>query len=125
MKKELIQGFVENVNKYIPTIEQVVKENLGVDAKFEVKVLKPSHTTEQFVNLEEVGDATKKQMTATPLLKHLFVDATLEINCYFYEKLNTGSFGVDVRYKHPSGQNGYELLVFAIDFSNGDYKIFK
>ena len=124
MKKELIQGFVENVNKYMPTIEQVVNENLGVDAKFEVKVLKPSHTTEQFVNLEEVGDATKKQMTATPLLKHLFVDATLEIKC-FYEKQNTGCFCVDVRYKHPIGQNGYELFDFTIDFSNGDYKIFK
>ena len=121
MKKEFIQGFVENVNKYMPTIERVVKENLGVDAKFEIKVLTPIHTIEQFVILIEKGDATKRQMTATPLLQHLFKDARLRIDCWYNEEKKIGEFCIDVRYTHPDGgENGHMLYGLYIDFATGE-----
>lgn len=118
MEATLVPAFVEKLNANMTSIQNAVKEYLGVETTFEVKVIKPSHTKEQYVRLIETGSATTEQMTATPLLSHIFRAARLEAACY--ERTNTCRMSFQIYYEHTTGgSNGHDVADFTLDYSNG------
>ncbi len=124
MKKELVNEFVENIESRKDLIKSVIKKELGVDTIFKVNILKPSHTSEQFVRLIETGNDTTRQMTATPLLSALFSKAHLEISADYDKENHSAFFTVNVQYDHNyrAGSNGHDLMGFSIDFDTNEYR---
>lgn len=115
VKNVLIEKFNSGLTK---VVENTVKENIGVNTKFQVKV-------EQYkwsgfiITLIEDGNDVSKQLTATPLLSHLFKSGSLNASVEYDEESEKTFFRLQISYNHRSGgSNGYELLRFSIDSYN-------
>lgn len=121
MKKEHVDSVIRDIKRNMPTIERIIKENLGVETKFDVEVLSPSHTTEQYVKLVEKGDVIKKQMTATPLLGHIFRNALIKMDVFYEYEESEIAFCVHVYYEHSfgGGRNGVEMMRFGASMKTG------
>lgn len=127
MLKEIADIFCPLAEKNIETINEIVRENLGVDVHFRLDVKKPSHTTEVYPCLVEDGSDTTRQLTATPLLRQIFADGNISVSCYYTKEENLGVFDVKIRYNHSfsSGSNGVDLMRFDMNMDTGKYRVFK
>ena len=127
MKKENAEVFVQWVQKNLGRINEVIKENLGVETEFLVSVARPSHTTEVFVKLVEGGRDTTRQLTATPLLAQLFKRGSLYIPCGYDSESKEGWFSVKIAYDHNynAGSNGHDLMDFYVNLETDEWLIEK
>lgn len=111
----------------IGIINETVKNELGVNTKFEI-IANPSlrYKDEWFVYLEEKNnEETTRQMTATPLLAQMFKDAYLRIRQSLFNGFIT--FEVEINYLHNfnGGTNGCSIMKFAINLDTKDVRVIK
>lgn len=115
VKNVLIEKFNDGLTK---VVENTVKENIGVNTKFQVKV-EQNKWSGFIITLIEDGNDVSKQLTATPLLSHLFRGGSLNVSVEYDEKSEKSLFRVQISYNHRNGgSNGYELLRFSVDSYN-------
>ena len=119
MKEEVKNSMVEKLNNgLLDTVKEVISDQLGVETSLEVEYAYYPFG-EYFLNLVEKGDETSKQLTATPLLAHLFSKASLNISVEYDEKTDMATFSVAVKYDHnDGGSNAHGLMRFAVDLKD-------
>lgn len=115
VKNVLIEKFNNGLTK---VVEKIVKENIGVNTKFQVKV-EQNKWSGFIITLIENGDDVSKQLTATSLLSHLFKSGSLNASAEYEEESEKTFFRLQISYNHRNGgSNGYELLRFSVDSYN-------
>lgn len=115
MKKEVKTSMVEKLNNgLLDTVKEVIRDQLGVETSFEVEYAYYPFC-EYVLYIVEKGEETCKQLTATPILAHLFSKASLNISVEYDEKTDAAIFSVAVKYYHKDGgSNAHDLMRFAI-----------
>ena len=119
MKKELVNEFVSKLEANMKAIENVIKENLGVEIQTRVVTSGRNDIT---VTVEEFeSEESKKVLTSHPLLRQMFKDSAIVARAWYNEEKNLGSFLVQIFYEHNfgGGSNGTELLKFDMDMATG------
>jgi hypothetical protein len=119
MKEEVKNSMVEKLNNgLLDTVKEVISDQLGVETSLEVECAYYQFG-ECFLYLVERGNETSKQLTATPLLSHLFLMASLFISVEYDEKTDMATFSVSIKYDHnDGGSNSHGLMRFAVDLKD-------
>lgn len=119
MKEEVKNSMVEKLNNgLLDTVKEVISDQLGVETSLEVECAYYQFG-ECFLYLVERGNETSKQLTATPLLSHLFLMASLFISVEYDEKTDMATFSVAIKYDHnDGGSNAHGLMRFAVDLKD-------
>lgn len=107
-------------------ISDIAFDTLGVRTRFIAFARKSGYDGGCFIRLDEdeLSDATKLQLTATPLLRSMFTDGKLYMRAYLNERSNTLESEICISYDHHSGSNGLSgLAYFSINLSDETYKI--
>lgn len=124
MNNETKNRMIEHLNNgLLSIVEQVINDKLGIATSLEVK--SSYYLSDGWVlNIVERGNETNKQLTATPLLAHLFSSATLTIDVKYNEKHVAAVFSTAVRYGlNGGGSNGHNLMNFAVYLEDNHIEI--
>ena len=109
-------------------ISDIAFATLGVRTRFIASVKRSYSMGGYYLQLEEdeLSDATKLQLTATPLLRAMFTNGQLYMRTYLPEP-NTLKGEICISYKHHhSGSNGLSgLAYFSINIDEETYVIEK
>lgn len=120
MTQEKALELVQLINGTLKgTINGVVLNNLGVDTIFVAKAT-PDYRKDYYIEVEEQGGETTRQLTQTRLLSAMFDKAELYMRVFYNEEENELCFRVGISYHHTQGgSNGLgELLRFAINLDD-------
>lgn len=114
MTRENAQILVEQFNeKYAAIVEVAIFKALGVSTKLQASIYENRRNGDCYIDINETGEDTKKQLTATPLLRAMFNEAHIDVSIYQIE--NTIQFSVGIRYHHTNGgSNGLSDLMGII-----------
>ena len=124
MKEEVKNSMVEKLNNgLLDTVKEVISDQLGVETSLEVEYAYYP-LSDWVLKIVETGDETTKQLTASPLLSHLFAKASLIISVGYDEKVDAAVFSVVAKYDHNGGgSNGHALMRFAIYLNDKQIEI--
>lgn len=124
MKEEVKNSMVEKLNNgLLDTVKEVISDQLGVETSLGVECAYYQFG-ECFLYLVESGNETSKQLTATTLLSHLFLMASLFISVEYDEKTDIAIFSVSVKYDHnDGGSNAHGLMRFTVDLKDNRINI--
>ena len=123
MKEEIKNSLVEKLNNgLLDIVKQVINSNLGIATSFEVKTTY-SNWSEWNISIVENGEETTKQLTASPLLAHLFAKGQIEIKVGYNEKKDAAIFSVAIAYDHHDGSNGHDLMRFDVSLKDNRIEI--
>lgn len=112
---------VEKMNGgMLAEVKNLISRHLGIEVDLEVEVT--SNWSGWSVRLIEVGDASTKVVTSTPLLAQLFKQSKLEIQVGYKEECTDAWFRVMIYYDHNfgHGSNGHDLMTFCMDINTCD-----
>ena len=100
-------------NEYVPIVNKVMKNRLGVDTKMKAIIKEGRNEFYYYLVNEDKTDVDKK-MRGNKILRHLFNEVNLQINVWVFD--NEFGFDTNIYYKHCNGgSNGHDLLLFYIN----------
>ena len=124
MKREHAERTVAYVNSECKEkLEKAIKDTLGVSASLEFELKETSRG--YYIKGRDCLADTCQQMTATPLLRQLFSNASLRVECWDCE--DQFVFGIALYYDHnyKGGSNGHDLMAVSIMKTTGEVIIQK
>ena len=111
MDYNFAESFVKIIDKYQKDIEKTIYDHLGVKTTFKASVDR-NPIGDCYVTMKEEGNATERQLAATPLLRQVFKDARLELTAYLFEKEKLAILRLGLEYQNVFGQGatGCDLM---------------
>ena len=121
MKEQIKDKFVQDFNGGLKTlIDYIITHNVGFPTDFEASTSYYPWAG-HVVTLTDKGNGATEALTATPILRQMFKDATLKACVGFDDEKNLWVLLVQIEYNHSfqSGSNGLDLMRVYINATDG------